>query len=694
MNFSSDISVFWMIPWLLISLGLAVWFYKGTSSWVNEISVKWRRILIGLRTITFFILGLLFIGLIFQAFNYRVEKPVLVIGVDTSASMLNYKDSTTVQSKVEALIKVSKERLSEKFDIVTYQFSSELSSLDTLEFKQSQTDLSKGFEQLYAEFYNRNLGGVLFVSDGNFNQGSNPIYAARNLSGVPIYSLGVGDTIYKRDHFIKNVAVNDVAFLNNEFPLLVTVEGTKMGKISTKVSIELNGQTIASQVISYKDGVNDYEQLSFSIPAKTVGYQQYTVKIDHEKNEFNYENNRRSFYIEVIDSRSKILMLANAPHPDLAAMKSVWDTDKNLEVEFQFISEWDKNLKNVDLIVWHESGRSIPADKKEAILANGISKLFIVGPNSERAFTNSLGIGLNIPNSSQSDDIQGKLNTGFQQFEISPELEKAFNYFPPLKAKFGPMSTSKGAEILSYQRVGTIVKKDPQIYFGKASSYKYGVIYGDGIWRWKLAEYVKTESTTNFSELISKMGQYLLVKQNSSPLRVTLPKKFLKEENVLVNATFLNESLEPITTPVIQFELVNEQSKVSKLQFGSAGTTYKLDLGELAPGKYSWTASTKFAGKSHTKSGVFIVDNQNREQLETRANHTLMNQLSKNSGGKFYPINDYQKSIDELLQRDDLTSVSYQESAFKDLIEYVWMLILLILLLSTEWFLRRWLGSY
>lgn len=694
MNFSSDISVFWLLPWLLISLGLAVWFYKGKSSWVNEISVKWKRVLIGLRTLTFFILGVLFIGLIFQAFNYRVEKPVLVIGVDTSSSLLNYKDSTRVKKTIEELITLTKSQLSEKFDVETYQFASDLKSLDSVDFHQSQTDLSKSFEQLHADFYNRNLGGVLFVSDGNFNQGSNPIYAAKKLSMSPIYSLGVGDTIYKRDHFIKNIAANDVAFINNEFPLVVAIEGTKMGKTTAKVVVELNGQPIASQTVEYKDGVSDYEQVSFLLPAKSVGYQQYNVRLERKSNEFNYENNSRSFYIEVIDSRSKILLLSDAPHPDLSALKSVWDTDENLEIEFQLISEWDKNLKNVDLIVWHESGRAIAADKRDAIINNSISKLFIVGPNSEKSFTTSLGIGLNVPSSNQTDDIEGSLNVGFQQFEVNEELAKAFKYFPPLKSKFGQMSTSRGVEILSYQRIGPIVKKEPQLFFGKVNQFKYGVIYGEGVWRWKLAEYVKTESSTQFNELISKIGQYLVVKQNTSPLRISLPKKFLKEESIIVNATFLNESLDPITSPVIQFELKNEQGKVSKLQFGTFGTSYKLDIGQLPPGKYEWAAATKFAGKSYSKNGVFIVEDQNREQLDTRANHTLLNQLSKNSGGKFYPLNEFKKSIDDLLSREDLTSIRYQESSFNDLIEYVWLLVLLIVLLSLEWFLRRWLGSY
>jgi len=238
------------------------------------------------------------------------------------------------------------------------------------------------------------------------------------------------------------------------------------------------------------------------------------------------------------------------------------------------------------------------------------------------------------------------------------------------------------------------VKKDPQMFFGRTQQFKYGVIYGEGVWRWKITEYAKTEATNSFNELFSKIGQLLLVKQNSSPLRVTMPKKFLMNEEVIVNATFLNESLEAITTPTINFQLKDEKGKESKLQFGAVGSGYKLNLGQILPGKYEWKARTSFNGKSHEKNGFFIVENQNLEQLDTKANHNLLHQLAKNSGGKFALLKEFQKSLDDLEARDDLASVSYQESSFNDLIDYWWILVTLILLLGSEWFLRRWLGSY
>jgi hypothetical protein len=138
----------------------------------------------------------------------------------------------------------------------------------------------------------------------------------------------------------------------------------------------------------------------------------------------------------------------------------------------------------------------------------------------------------------------------------------------------------------------------------------------------------------------------------------------------------------------------DENGKKSNLQFGVSGNFYKLSLGRLRPGKYTWTASTKFNGKSHAKSGVFIVEDIALESLDNYANHSLLNQMSTATQGKFELLKNYKKTISAIKSRRDITSVSYKEAAFNDLIDYKILFFLLLLFLSVEWFLRRWLGSY
>ena len=83
MRFTSDLSIWWTLPWLMISIIAGIWFYRNVSWW-KELSSLYRWGLVTLRSCVLFILGLLLIGLIFEAVDYSVEKPLIIALTDNS----------------------------------------------------------------------------------------------------------------------------------------------------------------------------------------------------------------------------------------------------------------------------------------------------------------------------------------------------------------------------------------------------------------------------------------------------------------------------------------------------------------------------------------------------------------------------------------------------------------------------------
>lgn len=693
MRFASDISIFWLIPWAIASVFLAWWFYSN-SNWVKGLQKKWQILFKSLRSLILFLLGVILIGLIFEAVDYRVEKPIIITLVDNSSSMKNYKDSSQVSKLVNDLQTALHTELDESYEIVEMTVGSEVQYGKANWFTAPLSNLSEGFEKINTDYYNRNVGAILFVSDGNFNTGNNPVYSAEKISMTPVYTLGVGDTVQKRDHYIKNVASNEVAFFKNKFPVEIDVEAIKMGKGTSTVSLSTNGKVVASQRITYKDGKRDFEHITFLLEADKIGFQTYVASVSEESNEYNYKNNKRIFYIEVVDSRSKVLILAGSPHPDVSALKQVIELDENIQVESVLAKDWDRNLKDVDLVIWHEPGIGFEAGVHSLLDERKIPVFYFIGPNTPSSVIQKLNVGMSVGSGTQTDELQGTINPGFQQFEMSDGLKRSLEYFPPLKTKFGEIRVAGGAEIAIYQRLGSIKKKDPLLFFNKRGAIKYGVLYGEGIWKWKVNDFVRNGSFETFTELIQKSTQYLLVKQNTSALHVTFPKRFTKDEDIIVNATFYNDAMEAITKPKINLTVIDEKGKKSNLQFGVTGNFYKTSLGKLNPGKYSWTASTSYNGKSHKKTGVFVVEDIAIESLDTYANHSILNQLASKTKGNFELLKNYRKTIDAIKTRDDITSISFKEASFNDLIDYKILFFLLLLLITAEWFLRRWFGSY
>ena len=392
MNLIADFSFFWLIPITFISLGLTFLIYQN-KNWVKELKSKQRFILRALRYSSLFLIFFLLLGIIFQATNYREEKPVFISLIDNSSSMMNYKDSSTVKNQITKFKKELADQFKDRFDLIELNIGSTISSGD-VKFNENTSALELGFEKINIDYYNRNIGAIAFISDGNYNVGANPSYAAEKISMTPIFTLTVGDTIPKKDHFIKHITANDIAFFNNEFPVEVDLEAYKIGKRNVTLSIYQNGQKIASQAINYQSGKHDFQEVNFNLKADKIGFQTYTVKLEAIDGEYTLKNNQRSFYVEVIDSRSKVLLLSGAPHPDISAIKEVLEGNEGCEVITSLTSEWNKSLEGVDLIIWHEPGVKFDQSILELIKQKNTSTFYIIGPNTSSGIVSKLNIGI------------------------------------------------------------------------------------------------------------------------------------------------------------------------------------------------------------------------------------------------------------------------------------------------------------
>jgi hypothetical protein len=691
MNWTADFSFWWIFPWLIISIFLGIFLYRKTS-WIKELTEKQRVLLIGLRTAVLFVLGVLLLGVLFESKSFRDEKPVFITLIDDSVSMLNYKDSNSVKKDISELQKKLKTRFGDRFDWVEAKLTKENNKAS--DFSGVETDLSGSLGEIRSNYYNRNVGGIMLISDGNYNKGVSPLYSAEKFNLIPFFTIGVGDTVAKKDQYIKQVTSNDFAFFKNQFPVEVDIESIKLqGKIA-RIDILRDGNVVATQKVNYEKSTYSFKQINFLLTADRLGVQRYSIRLQSLDGEYSLKNNQRDFYIEVLDSRSKVLILSSAPHPDVTAIKSVMDLDENLSVVTSLSKDWNKDTKDVDLVIWHEPGLNYDPSIWSVLQQKNLPVLFIVGPNSKSKSISDLGLGLNVPSGQQTDEVEAKYNNSFLPFEISEELKSFFNYLPPLKSKFGQMNLPNGTDIFLYQRLGTIQKKDPLIFFGKRKDIKYGVIYGEGVWKWKLNDYVRNNNFDLFNEFLQKITQYLVVRQNSSPFIVTLPKRLTKADELLVKAEFYNESMELITTPSVKFQLKNEKGIENKLEFGKTGNSYRLNLGKLKPGSYDWKASTSFSGNRFEKKGRFIVEDIVLESLDNQANHGLLKQVAKVTNGEFTTLDDVDRLLNKIDKREDLVSMSYAESNFNDLIDLKWLFALLFLMIGVEWLLRRWWGGY
>jgi hypothetical protein len=81
------------------------------------------------------------------------------------------------------------------------------------------------------------------------------------------------------------------------------------------------------------------------------------------------------------------------------------------------------------------------------------------------------------------------------------------------------------------------------------------------------------------------------------------------------------------------------------------------------------------------------------ELTQTRANFQLLNTLANETNGQFFTYNNLDKITDNIITNDNIQSIIYKNSKLNELINNKWIFFVILLLLSVEWFIRKWSGS-
>lgn len=642
------------------------------------------------RFISVFLILLLLLGIVLENLIDRKEKPIVFVANDTSESVVSTKDSLFYRNEFVSNLQDVSDGLSDKFEIINYSFSDLVEEGLVNSYQGKTTNISQVFEQIFDQYTNRNIGGIVMASDGIYNVGSNPIYTLSRKSFIPVFTVGLGDTSKVKDVKIEFVKHNEIVFVGNKFPVEIGINQSQFKGELVNVGIYKNDKLLSEKQISFSQE-NQQISVAFELSASSVGFQKYTVRVSESEGEYTLTNNQEDFYIEIIDGRQKILIAHNGPHPDISAIRFVIENNKNYEVDVKSFKDVS-NTKPYDLVIIHNYSSQNEVINK-TINTGSTPCLFIVGNRSEVTALSRAQIGFS-GTKTDLEEVGFKHNTAFKEIVLSPKVIDLLSSAPPLQAPFGDFKFSAANEVLAYQKIGNITLDKPLIYFNRKNNSRFGVIMGEGIWRWRLQDQLKNSTTQNFEELISKLITFLAVKDNKDPFRVHALKTYNENEKVVVKAELYNKSFDLINEPEVVFEYTNENEKTFSPHFVRTAKAYQLDLGRLEAGLYSWEASTSFQSINYKKSGTFLVKSINVEQLNIEANHRLLRNMSENSGGKFYFPSQLNELENEINSRDDMVTIVYQEKTFDDLIDYKILFFLIILFLSVEWFFRKYNGAY
>ena len=247
--------------------------------------------------------------------------------------------------------------------------------------------------------------------------------------------------------------------------------------------------------------------------------------------------------------------------------------------------------------------------------------------------------------------------------------------------------------MLLNQKIGLTDTENPLFVFTENNGLKVAGFFGDGIWRWKISDYYNHENHELFNELINKVVQYLSVKADKSFFRIFTKKVINENESLDFTAEVYNQSYELTTDSDVTITLKDENNKTYNYTFSKKQMMYSLSAGQFPAGEYTYEAKTKLGDKVYFKSGVVIIKEIVAEKMNTLANHRILYQIANESGGKMFYKNELQQLQKEILQSENIKSITYTHKELIDLINLKWIFFLILILFSAEWFLRKRNGS-
>lgn len=668
--------LFYILLAAIISIALAAFYYL----YKNKSNDKIKFTLFFLRFTSFFSLLLLLINPKIRKELKKTVKPNLIVLVDDSKSIKSLDQGIAVKSILEKLKKEKK--ISDKFQLEFFAFSDDIVQIDTFSFNKSKTNIYQSLKSINT-LYKKAIAPIILITDGNQTVGND---YSNFESKQRIYPLIIGDTTKYQDVKITQLNVNKYAYLKHKFPIEVFVlyNGDKIN-VPIKFTLTEGNNTIYSKKMIL-GRIKNSEQIAFHIPASSVGLHQYKAKISYLKDEKNTINNLQNFTVEVINEQSKIVIVSDILHPDIAMLKRAIESNKQRKVVLK------KSIDNFILADYQLAILYQPTAKFKTIFSRLKEKkknmLIYTGSKTDWNFLNNTQNFFSKKTINKTEKYLANYNSGYSTFIVE---DLGFSTFSPVTDFFGEVSFKVPYETILYQQIGSYASKEPLLATLEQNNRRVAVFLGENSWRWRMSSRVEKKTFQPYDTFLNKLVQYLASNKRSKLLEVENKTYYYANEQIKIKAQYYNANYEFDSKAKLWITVTNKITKKQiKYPFALQNNSFEVNMTNLQSGNYHFLVSDEL--KKKTVKGSFTILNYDTEQQFIGANKNALTNLAINTNGKSYYPNEYKELIDELIQDEKFVNIQKSKEKITPLIDWKWLLSIIVLALSIEWFIRKYKG--
>ncbi len=692
----------------IASISLSLYAYRYT---VPPVPRPLKASLISLRASGIFLL-LFLIGEPLLSLLYRnVDLPTVLVAIDNSKSMALTDRLGKREEILRSIVNSpTLERLAKQGTTRYALFDTRwhvplVFHPDSLRLNGEGTDLGMALRRAKEAAAAQNVQAVVMISDGNATIGSSPLARAEEL-GIPIFTIGIGDTSEQQDVLVRKVATNSITYVGNRLPVNVTLKSS--GYAGERLEVTLRGSrgVLDRRTLTLQAGIREYA-VPLSVVPDEEGRQRFVVEVSRLPGEVSYENNRTVFFTKVLKSKMKIALIAGGPSPDVAFLRRTLEQDENFEVlafiardrqSFYERTPTKENLSEVDCIVLvGYPTPNVPQASFPAVLAAAEHKgmLFIAGRQLDPERLRLLEPFLPIQTQQLRTDEQQVFVAPAEARRSHPILKteapfEAWAQLPPLfvGTRFRAKTES---DVLAFARVQSVMLTEPLIVIRHIHRKKSIAITGYGLWRWRMLSPSLPAGDRMLGDFLSNSIRWLTTREDDRPIKVETTKElFDGREPVEFIGQVYDETYHPVENAEIDL-VVTSGSTSTQIALTPLGNgQYEGRIESLPQGEYSYTARVHADGRSlGEERGSFSVGGFSVEFQETKMNKLLLQQLAHRTGGKYFDATNIESLPDEIAA---LPSFQPREVVQRSEIE-LWnretMLALVVLIFALEWFLRK-----
>ena len=728
---------------VLCSAAFAAWIYKGERGRANW---QLKCMLAALRFSTLVVILWMLCG--WFALRFKTEKPELVFVVDTSASMATpdsaYKDQTqlsrieSVENSFRGTRRAIKARLDESYQVRWYSVAAELSQQENLFIAQDEelaadglvSRLGNGLRQVFDRQTARGTAAVVFLSDGINTSGIDLKEAAQlaRESRIPIYACLVGQEQAIPDIRLADLKLAPEVYLGDQIIAEFSVIATNLrdSQVSVRLLDADTGQVLDTKEVELV-GENTSLNARLSFVPTNPGLQNLIIEAESSSEELDGTNNSIAAEVDVRDKTIRVLLLQQQPSYEFRFLKSLLDRSTEIggvatssfaltsvlqesdpsyvrqdpsaqrlvPSSFERIAEYDVFVigRFNPALVSRRAQESI----FEAVTSTGAGCIFVYGAGEPPRELLGWPLAKLLPTTvaSASEPLQldqymqwkpsplGKASPPMQFVVGEDANERIWGALPSFQSVASVGRLKPGAQVLAHVEKNSQV---PLLVTQFAGAGRVALQATDETFVWTTINGSDIYHQRYWGQMLRWLSRGRLNKDIEQSKLVIEPKQASFGQSIKIEARlgaeFANADIRSVVVSVDQPDYPRRSLSLNRSI--TSERIFETTVSDFAPGTHQ--AILVQPSPQSQVSESFVVSSPPGEQADLRADTENMELLSKQTGGRFYRIEDF-GSLLVALPKGDPTRLGALPP--KPIWNSPWVAILLVSLLTAEWLLRR-----